>query len=79
MVVVILLNLFEVFMDLIELFGLIVDVVLEISYDFFNLGYVDFYCEYIDMLVLKSVFWDYEEFLFNDGCMGIVVFNLFIF
>lgn len=68
-------NLFDVFMDLIEPLGPTVDVVLETSHDPSSNGHVDLYREHIDMPVLKSILWDYEELLLNDGCTGIAVLN----
>lgn len=63
---------------MVKLLGKVVDVVFEISYIWEGNGYVDFYCEHMDVLVLFSTFWDYEDLLINDGCIGIVVFNFSI-
>ena len=68
-------ELFDVFMELIEPLGQTVDVVLETSHDSSNSGHVDLYREHIDMPVLKSILWDYEDLLLNDGCTGIAVLN----
>ena len=67
--------LFEIFMELLEPLGSEVDVVLETSHDHNNGGHLDLYREHIDMPVLKSILWEYEEMLLNDGCTGIAVIN----
>lgn len=68
-------NLFEVFMELLEPLGSVVDVVLETSHNRNERGHADLYREHIDMPVLKSILWDYEDLLLNDGCTGIAVLN----
>lgn len=68
-------QLFEVFMDLLDPLGCEVDVVLETSHNRQNRGHVDLYREHIDMPVLKSILYDYEDLLTNDGCTGIAVLN----
>lgn len=65
----------DVFMDLLDPLGETVDVVLETSHDRENTGHVDLYREHIDMPVLKSMLWDFEDMLTNDGCTGIAVLN----
>jgi hypothetical protein len=67
-------DLFEIFMDLLDPLGENVDVVLETSHSR-NGGHGDLYREHIDMPVLKSILYDYEEMLLNDGCAGIAVLN----
>jgi hypothetical protein len=67
--------LFEVFMELLEPLGNVVDVVLETSHGTDGKGHSDLYREHIDMPVLKSVLWDFEDLLTNDGCTGIAVLN----
>src|SRR3990172_4817585 len=68
-------HLFETFMDLLDPLGFTVDVVLETSHNRHNKGHADLYREHIDMPVLKSILWDYEEMLMNDGCTGLAVLN----
>ena len=68
-------QLFEVFMDLLDPLGSEVDVVLETSHNRQSRGHVDLYREHIDLPVLKSILWDYEDLLLNDGCTGIAVLN----
>lgn len=68
-------RLFDVFMDLIGPLGSVVDVVLETSHHRDARGHTDLYREHIDVPVLKSVLWDYEDLLLNDGCTGIAVLN----
>jgi hypothetical protein len=67
--------LFEVFMDILDPLGSEVDVVLETSHNREARGHVDLYREHIDLPVLKSILWDYEDLLVNDGCTGIAVLN----
>ena len=68
-------HLFDVFMDMLDPLGQVVDVVLETSHNRQARGHVDLYREHIDMPVLKSTLWDYEDLLVNDGCTGIAVLN----
>jgi hypothetical protein len=67
--------LFELFMELLEPLGGELDVVLETSHNRESCGHQDLYREHIDAPVLKSVLWDYEDLLLNDGCTGIAVLN----
>jgi hypothetical protein len=67
--------LFDVFMELLDPLGSVVDVVLETSHNRENTGHTDLYREHIDMPVLKSILWDYEDLLLNDGCTGLAVLN----
>ena len=66
---------FELFMEMIEPLGNVVDVVLETSHCNQGSGHDDLYREHIDMPVLKSILWDYEDLLMDDGCTGIAVLN----
>ena len=68
-------RLFETFMDLLDPLGFTVDVVLETSHNRHNKGHTDLYREHIDLPVLKSVLWEYEDMLLNDGCTGLAVLN----
>jgi hypothetical protein len=68
-------QIFETFMDILDPLGFEVDVVLETSHNRQNHGHVDLYREHIDLPVLKSILWDYEDLLVNDGCTGIAVLN----
>jgi hypothetical protein len=65
----------ESFMALIEGLGDVVDVVLETSHTNNSHGHTDLYREYIEMPILQSTLWDYEDLLVNDGCTGIAVLN----
>ncbi|GIW91101.1 MAG: hypothetical protein KatS3mg109_1533 [Pirellulaceae bacterium] len=67
--------LFDLFMELIEPLGPVADVVLETSHRRRNGGHDDLYREHIDLPVLKSILYDYEDLLLNDGCTGIAVVN----
>lgn len=68
-------NLFDTFMDLLDPLGSEVDVVLESSHYRETAAHADLYREHIDLPVLKSILWDYEDMLLNDGCTGIAVLN----
>jgi len=68
-------DVFELFMNLLDPLGIEVDVVLETSHHRNNKGHTDLYREHIDLPVLKSILYDYEDLLLNDGCTGIAVLN----
>jgi hypothetical protein len=68
-------TLFELFMDCLEPLGSAVDVVLETSHYRGEEPHRDLYREHIDLPVLKSILWDFEDLLLNDGCTGIAVIN----
>lgn len=67
-------RLFDLFIDMIDTLGPVVDVVLETSH-YHTGGHQDYYREHIDMPVLKSILYDFEHLLMNDGCTGIAVLN----
>ncbi len=67
--------LFDLFLELLDPLGPVVDVVLETSHHHDQGGHLDLYREHIDLPVLKSMLWEYEELLLNDGCTGIAVLN----
>lgn len=66
-------DLFETFMDLLGPLGDRADVVLESSHDPEVEGHVDMYREDIDMVVLQSLLYDFEEMIMKDGYTGIAV------
>lgn len=68
-------RLFDTFMELLDPLGAVVDVVLETSHNYPSSGHQDLYREHIDMPILQSVLWDFEDMLVNDGCTGIAVLN----
>jgi hypothetical protein len=68
-------RLMETFISLIEQLGDVVDVVLETSHGKGAHGHTDLYREYIDLPILESTLWDFEDLLVNDGCTGIAVLN----
>jgi hypothetical protein len=68
-------RLMDSFMALIEQLGDVVDVVLETSHGNQSNGHTDLYREHIEMPILQSTLWDFEELLVNDGCTGIAVLN----
>ncbi len=67
--------LIDIFIDLLDPIGSEVDVVLETSHDRNNGNHEDLYREHIDLPILKSILYDFEEMLLNDGCTGIAVLN----
>ena len=67
-------QLMDVFFELIDKLGDVVDVVLESSHHVNN-SHQDLYREHIDSAVLKSVLLEFEDLLLNDGCTGIAVIN----
>lgn len=68
-------RLFDLFLDLIDCLGNEVDVVLESSHSGDSEDHEELYREHIDVPVLKSVFYDFEDLILNDGCTGIAVLN----
>jgi hypothetical protein len=66
-------HLFEVFLDLLEPLGDVVDVVLETSHDSKGTNHQDLYREHIDLPVLKSHLCEFEDLLLHDGCTGVAV------
>lgn len=68
-------RLFDLFIGLLEPLGEVVDVVLETSHHKVDGGHTDLYREQIDMPVLQSVLYEFEDVLLNDGCCGIAVIN----
>tara|TARA_R110002049_G_scaffold2750_10_gene22429 strand:+ start:67908 stop:68627 length:720 start_codon:yes stop_codon:yes gene_type:complete len=67
-------RLMELFIELIEPLGSVVDVVLETSHRAGN-EHEDLYREHIDMPVLISTLWEFEDLMLNDGCTGIAIIN----
>jgi len=67
--------LFDLFIELLDPLGNEVDVVIETSHYRETAGHLDLYRERIDLPVLKSLLYDYEDLLLNDGCTGIAVLN----
>jgi hypothetical protein len=69
-------QLFDLFLECLDPLGHEVDVVLETSHQQDrNRHHLDLYREHIDLPVLKSILWDFEDLLVNDGCTGIAVMN----
>jgi hypothetical protein len=66
-------NLFEVFLALLEPLGPVVDVVLETSHESEGGTHHDLFRERIDLPVLASHLYDFEDLLLNDGCAGVAV------
>lgn len=68
-------RLFDTFINLLEPLGTAVDVVLETSHRRQGGNHSDLYREQIDLPILKSYLYDFEDLLLNDGCTGIAVLN----
>jgi hypothetical protein len=68
-------QLFDVFMDLLDPLGDVVDVVMESSHDSEPGEHADLYREHIDTVILKSTLYDYEPLLLHDGCTGLAALN----
>ncbi|MCH2201604.1 MAG: hypothetical protein MK102_06525 [Fuerstiella sp.] len=68
-------RLFDTFLGLLDPLGEFVDVVLETSHAGTNSGHTDLYREHIDLSVLQSILYDFEDMLLDDGCSGIAVLN----
>lgn len=68
-------DVFDLFIDLLDPIGGEVDVVLETSHEKHNGRHEDLYREHMDLPILKSTLYDFEEMLLNDGCTGIAVLN----
>ena len=66
---------FDLFLDLMDPLGEQVDVVLETSHDRQSGEHQDRYREHIDVPVLKSMLYDFEDMLLDDGCTGIAALN----
>ncbi len=68
-------RLFDTFLSLLDPLGESVDVVLETSHCGTTANHTDLYREHIDLAVLQSVLYDFEDMLLDDGCCGIAVLN----
>jgi len=68
-------QLFETFLDLLDPLGNVVDVVLETSHRRCSGEHSDLYREQIDLPILKSYLYEFEEMLLNDGCTCIAMLN----
>jgi hypothetical protein len=68
-------RLFDVFMDLLDPLGEVVDVVMESSHDSEPGCHADLYREHMDTVILKSTLYDYEPLLLHDGCTGLAALN----
>jgi len=66
-------KLFDLFLELLDPLGEVVDVVLESSHDSEGTSHKDLHREHIDLPVLKSYLCDYEDLLLHDGCTGVAV------
>ncbi|MDA0591319.1 MAG: hypothetical protein O2820_12930 [Planctomycetota bacterium] len=67
--------LLDLFLDLLDPMGDVVNVVIETSHECEHGGHKDLVREGIDLPILKSILYDYEDLLLDDGCTGIAVLN----
>jgi hypothetical protein len=65
----------DLFIDLLDPLGDSVDIVLESSHDQSAGQHLDMGREHIDLPVLKSTLYDFEDILLDDGCTGLAVLN----
>ena len=68
-------RLMDTFIDMLEPLGPVVDVVLETSHGHTGGSHTDLYREHMDLPILESILWEFEDLLTNDGCTGIAVLN----
>ncbi len=68
-------KLLDLFFEMLSPLGNEVDVVLETSHERSQGGHDDLYREHIDLPVLLSTLYDFEDILLDDGCTGIAVLN----
>jgi hypothetical protein len=66
-------RLFDLFLELLDPLGEVVDVVLETSHESAGGAHRDLHREQIDLPVFKSYCCDYEDLLLHDGCTGVAV------
>lgn len=66
-------QLFDTFLDLLDPLGNTVNAVLETSHSCSGAYRTSLRREHIDLPVLKSFLYDYDDLLLNDGCTGISV------
>src|SRR5262245_15438460 len=66
-------KLFDLFMELLDPLGEVVDVILETSHDGDASHHRDLYRDGIDLPVLQSHLCEFEDLLLHDGCTGIAV------
>jgi len=64
-------KLFDVFLDLLDPLGEMVDVVLETSHESDGSNHRDLFREQIDLPIMKSYCCDFEDLLLHDGCTGL--------
>lgn len=65
--------LFDVFLNLLDPLGAVVDVVLETSHESAGNKHADLCRGQIDLPVLQSHCCEFEDLLINDGCTGVAV------
>jgi hypothetical protein len=64
-------RLFDVFLELLDPLGEVLDVVLETSHDTDGTSHQDLFREHIDVSVFKSHCCEHEHLLLHDGCTGV--------
>lgn len=65
----------DIFMEMLDHLGNEVDVILETSHECEHGGHDDLTREGMELPILKSILYDYEDLLLDDGCMGIAIVN----
>ena len=68
-------RLFELFIDLVSCMGDVVNLVLESSHYGDEGNHRDFVRDRIEMPILLSMLYEFEDLLMNDGCTGIAIVN----
>jgi hypothetical protein len=66
-------RLFDLFLNLLDPLGEVVDVILETSHDSDGANHNDLQRDQIDLPILKSYCCDFEDLLLHDGCTGVAV------
>jgi len=66
-------KMFDLFLELVDVLGDSVDVILESSHDSGKSRHIDHHREGIDKPILESYLREFEETLLNDGCSGVPV------
>jgi hypothetical protein len=64
-------RLFDVFLDMLDPLGDVVNVVLETSHESDGANHQDLFRQEIDLPILKSYCCDFEDLLLHDGCTGV--------
>lgn len=66
-------SVFDIFLQLTDILGDTVDVILESSHGSKISKHIDLHREEIDLPILQSYLQEFEEVISNDGCSGVAV------